>query len=613
MPIVLVPLEQIDDNPYQCRHEYGEISELAADILRHKTARPDTLGLQQIPAGRLVGDDGDLIPIASMESGGRSGWLIQSEWRIQLEFGHRRRRAFAHLVADGWHEYARMPVRLVDLTDEQMLDGVWSENHERRNLSAVEEAELLRLKLERGGGSQSAVATSWGLARSTVANRLGLLELPAAIQAANRAGILSERQCQALRPIARLLTLDLSHVEWGDMPTSQYLPMSPAAFLSHVIREESELTSDEIRRIGANIIRHAGSPLRGDLPVTILAGEGILQDTCTACPWRQNDHCLHVSCLPAKQTAFIRQAAEKLPLPWSDNARHFEPFQHHHDLLLAAHQQRACPHLVVGWDVSGHAARPFGNGHYYSEYSDMDVRAVWDAERPAGLCLGCTHGPQDGCFASVTVAPEPPPSDDQRRRQTFSAWRERGQRQNKRLHRATLDTLAYVYQGIFPDTARAILAQLVGLEKAQAVEDGELCRQLATSIWNGSHKIADDDPVTTYRNASALLRLAGQPETALMQPGSLAELAAEAERWLASYGSRLYYYDPGSRLEYYMSAAAAALPAFDRLLAELDSRRSEWGGNEDLGQLYEDLRQARVHAQTVCAQTAESGAEVVQG
>src|SRR5690606_36468145 len=83
---------------------------------------------------------------------------------VELEFGHRRARAFQHLHESGaaGYEDAVMPVHIRALTDEQMLDGVWSENRARRDLSAVEEAELLRAKLVNTGGSQRTVADAWG-------------------------------------------------------------------------------------------------------------------------------------------------------------------------------------------------------------------------------------------------------------------------------------------------------------------------------------------------------------------------------------------------------------------------------------------------------------------
>jgi ParB-like chromosome segregation protein Spo0J len=89
---VPVPLGLIDDNPYQPRHRYddAEIGALADNIERE--------GLLQLPLGRVVDEEGQLIE--------RSHWdflhshartvaeTMQAEQlRVQLAFGHRRKRA----------------------------------------------------------------------------------------------------------------------------------------------------------------------------------------------------------------------------------------------------------------------------------------------------------------------------------------------------------------------------------------------------------------------------------------------------------------------------------------------------------------------------------------
>ena len=62
----------VDDNPWQPRTSYSEQSlrDLATDMLTPKEGRPEVRGMMQIPQGRMVGD------------------------RVQLAFGHRRKRAF---------------------------------------------------------------------------------------------------------------------------------------------------------------------------------------------------------------------------------------------------------------------------------------------------------------------------------------------------------------------------------------------------------------------------------------------------------------------------------------------------------------------------------------
>lgn len=246
--LIYVPLSQIDDNPFQQRQEYGDIAELAGDILRHKTTRPDTLGLQQVPAARLVGDDGDLVPASGLD---REDWLTDGGqllpgWRVQMEFGHRRKRAFEYLASNGAYEFAKMPLNILDLSDDDMLDGVWSENAKRKDISAVEEAELIRLKLERLGPSatHAAIGQEWGLSRPVISNRLGLLELPDSVKQANRDGRISERLALALKPILRIGELTHgSKVEWGKKVGELAQAMLHSRFGGpHAGTERTELT-----------------------------------------------------------------------------------------------------------------------------------------------------------------------------------------------------------------------------------------------------------------------------------------------------------------------------------------------------------------------------------
>lgn len=178
MDIELISTDLIDDNPYQVRQYYNDIPGLASDILSWKPVSPETLGLQHIPAGR-----------------DRNG-------RVQLVFGHRRLRAF-RFNALTHPDYCYMPVRIVDFSDAQMLDGVWAENNNRIDSSDIERAELMRMKYEQLG-THAAVAAAWGLDRSTVTNLLGMLDLPDKIKEANQTGRISGRMLDAIARLHRV-------------------------------------------------------------------------------------------------------------------------------------------------------------------------------------------------------------------------------------------------------------------------------------------------------------------------------------------------------------------------------------------------------------------------
>lgn len=94
---------------------------------------------------------------------------------FQIVAGERRFRAIRRL---GWE---RVPIIKRALTDEQMLVVALVENLQRENLSIIEEAEGYRRLIDDFGLTQEEVGRHVGRDRSTVANALRLLALPAPV------------------------------------------------------------------------------------------------------------------------------------------------------------------------------------------------------------------------------------------------------------------------------------------------------------------------------------------------------------------------------------------------------------------------------------------------
>jgi ParB/RepB/Spo0J family partition protein len=313
--MVIVHPSRITDNPFQVRSAYGDVEELADRIEAKYDAFPLTRGLMQVPLGRLVYEDGTVLDgdvlAGALARIGEEGMPVGL--RVQLAFGHRRLRAFRYLCDRDPRRYEGMPVQIVDLTDEQMLDAVWSENRERSDISAVEEAELLQRKLARvqaEGGSQREVAEAWGISRPTVANRLRLLELPQELQAANRAGTLSERQLLALAPVVKLV--QLTHgVPWNETPNDWAGARSPQWFIEHVLANP-ETPSDDIREYVKSALKSAGEEVPDVVAEMELGVAGTVQPTCQGCPMRMNQFCLNHTCFNRKLIAFGDQAAQLL-------------------------------------------------------------------------------------------------------------------------------------------------------------------------------------------------------------------------------------------------------------------------------------------------------------
>jgi len=273
-------LEQIDDNPFQTRQTYDDagIAELAADIYAR--------GLLQPPVGRLV--DG----------------------RVQLAFGHRRLRAYRHIRtqidAMGW---SAMPVNVQTLSDEQMALAAWSENAQRKDITAIEEATAIKRMMDGFGWSQSDMGSKLGVDRSTVANKLRLLRLPEEVQARIAGRELSERQAVALLPLYELPKPALNNAD------KAYTFPRP----KDVIENAGAKSSDRIREDVDRILQNA--TWRLDVPWSNhpFGGNGLHDPVCDSCAKRmrfeKTFRCPHQTCYERKTTLWAA-----LRVAWASTA-----------------------------------------------------------------------------------------------------------------------------------------------------------------------------------------------------------------------------------------------------------------------------------------------------
>jgi len=236
--VTAVPLCQILDNPYQPRGSYDpeHILKLAASIKALKKNLPATMGLQQVPLARLVFmDRGGDVEIAArhLYEGGRAQMAINLSRNalVQLMFGHSRLRALM-LLCDGLRyalkhnhipipfaavpevettyaellgpdpDYATMPIVLGFALDHDMWRHAITENSQRKNITAIEEAQSLQRAMEEFGLSTEEAGKPFGYARSTTANKLRLLSLPTEVQKQIATGELTERHGRELLRVA---------------------------------------------------------------------------------------------------------------------------------------------------------------------------------------------------------------------------------------------------------------------------------------------------------------------------------------------------------------------------------------------------------------------------
>jgi ParB family chromosome partitioning protein len=110
----------------------------------------------------------------------------------ELVAGERRLRA-AQLAG-----LERIPALVRDLTPESSAVAALVENIQRSDLSAIEKGRAFQKLLEATKGTQETLARQLGMDRSTVANLMRLLELPAEVQAAVSRGTITMGHARAL-------------------------------------------------------------------------------------------------------------------------------------------------------------------------------------------------------------------------------------------------------------------------------------------------------------------------------------------------------------------------------------------------------------------------------
>src|SRR6201995_3015549 len=142
-----IPLEQIETNPRQPRHDFDEtaLQELAQSIRLHDIIQPVTVS--KLPSGKY-----------------------------RLISGERRFRA-AKLA-----ELKDIPAYVRQTDDQQLLELALLENLQSEDLNAMEMALSYKRMMEELDHTQEQVAERMGKDRSTVTNYIRLLKLPPARQ-----------------------------------------------------------------------------------------------------------------------------------------------------------------------------------------------------------------------------------------------------------------------------------------------------------------------------------------------------------------------------------------------------------------------------------------------
>lgn len=218
--IAQIEIDKIETNPFQPRTDFDKnaLNELSESIKNQGVIQPVTV--------RKMGYD-----------------------KYQLISGERR------LRASKMAGLKQIPVFIRVANDEQMLEMALIENIHRENLNAIEVAISYQRLLEECQLTQDQLSEKVGKDRSTVANFLRLLKLPAEVQIAIRDGYITMGHARALVNISdkskqliilkRIIDEDLS-VRQVEMLARE---KSPAKKQKNIIPESYKIQADTLSKV----------------------------------------------------------------------------------------------------------------------------------------------------------------------------------------------------------------------------------------------------------------------------------------------------------------------------------------------------------------------------
>jgi ParB/RepB/Spo0J family partition protein len=310
MTIYQIPLEKIVANPWQTRQGTADaetIKELALDIAAN--------GLLQTPIGRILLDEKPVGTVQLEAYGGAAAYLqdMYPAAALQLAFGHNRLAAYKWLFdlrdnSDIQGDWSRMPVDVRALSDLQMAGFAWSENEKRRDVTAIERAKAIQMRLDSFKWTNRQCAEALGVDHSTISNLLRLLKLPEDMQQAILEGKVSERQAMAILPV----------FEAPDTNTGSNFGSYGYSTNSNGIKQAAlnGVSSDELRRKVDSYFSYRSKDLAQaefKLDQLFPEGEGIYCGLCKTCDRRfaSRNRCFDAVCFVSKTNHLHREYLKK--------------------------------------------------------------------------------------------------------------------------------------------------------------------------------------------------------------------------------------------------------------------------------------------------------------
>lgn len=157
-----------------------------------------------------------------------------------------------------------VPVRIIDMDDEQALRIALVENLQRSDLNAIEEARGYKDLMAKGGLTQAELATAVSKSRSAVANSLRLLDLPEQIQDYVYEGALTAGHARAILSIAD----DEKRLNLANKIIDEHLTVRDAENIARLVasgnqpRAKREPLPVSYKRVAKELRRDLEAPVR---------------------------------------------------------------------------------------------------------------------------------------------------------------------------------------------------------------------------------------------------------------------------------------------------------------------------------------------------------------
>lgn len=375
-------LTYFDDNPWQPRQTVNpeRLQELAVKIFRNRETRPDTKGLLQLPAARLVDSNSHLVPLKLVQhiippsKGDLSKFLKGQNFHLQICWGHRRRLAFA-LLTEGFYvpgpdgepgemitspDYYTFPFDLVEFSNLEMFEMAVTENGDRDDLTVIETARAMATYRDQFHKSSREIGQLFGgMSDSAVRNMIRLLDLPEEPRRALEEGRMSQGAGRALLSFYALPE-PLQNGRGRAWHRGEYWDGKRlvAAALEGMIASQVDLVIDALLK--ENALDMSAAPWKHSDVFPEL--EHIEHPDCKTCPARVTrsgkQWCTVRACYYAKQhhwqQDYLEQAGRAADLPAfdgnHDKVTTFE-WSSRQPVLVSAYERR-CPNLCVAFNQS---------------------------------------------------------------------------------------------------------------------------------------------------------------------------------------------------------------------------------------------------------------------